>query len=50
MIAYTNNKFMRKNKINLFAGTQNYNKTALKFYKKNNFKIISTNYIYHIKK
>lgn len=50
MLAFTNNKFMRKNKVNLFAGTQNYNKPALKFYKKNNFKIISTNYIYHIKK
>ena len=48
MIAYANNKIMKKYKINLYAGTQEYNYPALKFYKKNKFKMISKNYIYHI--
>jgi len=48
MIAYANNKIMKKSKLNLFAGTQDYNTSALRFYKKNKFKFNSTNYIYHI--
>ncbi len=49
IIAYVNNKIMKKYKIHLYAGTQDYNTHALSFYKKNKFIHMSTNYIYHIK-
>ena len=47
LINYINNFYYNKGKKFIITGTQNYNKKAISFYKKMNFKFLKKNYCYH---